>query len=81
MDKPSSWFAVPKVPESYIFPEEDRPGSLPIPVCDAIPVISLAKSTSTEKVQEIMKACRKFRLFHVIIQNPLMQFSYVIFST
>ncbi|KAL8089155.1 hyoscyamine 6-dioxygenase-like [Apium graveolens] len=66
MDKQtSSWFTVQNVPENYIFPEEDRPGSLPIPICDTIPVISLGKSTSTEKVQEIMEACRKFRLFHV----------------
>lgn len=66
MDKQiSSWFNVQNVPESYIFPEEDRPGSVPIPICDAIPVIDLGKSTSREKVQEIMKACREFRLFHV----------------
>lgn len=63
----SSWFNVENVPESYIFPEEERPGSLPIPVCDAIPVISLGKLSSTEKVQEIMKACGEFRLFHVIV--------------
>lgn len=81
MDKRnSSWFTVENVPESYIFPEEDRPGSLLIPICDAIPVISLGKSTSTEKVQEIMEACREFRLFHVIIQNPLIQFSNVVVS-
>ena len=65
------WFDVQSVPGDYRFPLEDRPGRLPIPLCDAVPVIDLHKSTtSPEKwsmVRQIVEASQEYGFFQVYI--------------
>ncbi|XP_027151025.1 hyoscyamine 6-dioxygenase-like [Coffea eugenioides] len=64
------WFDVQSVPGDYSFPLEDRPGRLPIPLCDTVPVIDLHKSTtSPEKwsmVRQIVEASQEYGFFQVI---------------
>ncbi|KAK2989501.1 hypothetical protein RJ640_019600 [Escallonia rubra] len=57
------------VPESYIFPQEDRPGELLIPICHNIPVIDMGKTASTEHpdtIKQILKAGQQFGFFQVV---------------
>ncbi|KAK3026177.1 hypothetical protein RJ639_040564 [Escallonia herrerae] len=57
------------VPESYIFPQEERPGELLIPICHNIPVIDLGKAASTEHpntIEQILKAGQQFGFFQVV---------------
>lgn len=62
-------FKVQTVPTDYSFPQEDRPGKLPIPVCKTIPVVDLQKATrSSEKisiVQQIIEAGQEYGFFQV----------------
>ncbi|MFS7975302.1 putative hyoscyamine (6S)-dioxygenase [Helianthus anomalus] len=53
------------LPENYIFPPDQRPGSFEIPLCQNIPVIDLSASHS-KTVQEILHACQEFGFFQVI---------------
>lgn len=65
----TSWFNVEEVPRSYIFPQEYRPGKLPIPICSTIPVIDLGKAMGAEQIhtiQHIMEAAQEFGFFQVI---------------
>lgn len=65
----TSWFNVEEVPSSYIFPQEYRPGKLPIPICNTIPVIDLGKAMGAEQIhtiQHIMEAAQEFGFFQVI---------------
>ncbi|KAK3014702.1 hypothetical protein RJ639_009632 [Escallonia herrerae] len=57
------------VPESYIFPQKDRPGELLIPICHNIPVIDLGKAASAEHpdtIKQILKAGQQFGFFQVV---------------
>ncbi|KAG5567433.1 hypothetical protein RHGRI_002846 [Rhododendron griersonianum] len=66
----SSWSKnVQAVPESYILPEEKRPGDIPVPLCKDIPVVDLARVEGLgryEVVQTMMKASQDFGIFQVI---------------
>ncbi|KAI7730135.1 hypothetical protein M8C21_001423 [Ambrosia artemisiifolia] len=69
-DKDARWFELECVPKEYIFSEEYRPQNIDSPVCDSIPVISLAKSEAanehSQPVEEILKASQEFGFFQVI---------------
>ncbi|KAJ0581370.1 putative oxoglutarate/iron-dependent dioxygenase, isopenicillin N synthase [Helianthus annuus] len=64
-DKGARWFELECVPKEYIFPTEYRPQNLESPVCDSIPVISLANSKAenghSQPVEEILKASQEPR--------------------
>ncbi|KAI3760171.1 hypothetical protein L1987_50562 [Smallanthus sonchifolius] len=53
------------LPENYIFPVDERPGSVEVPLCQNIPLIDLSQSQS-QTVQEILDACQEFGFFQVI---------------
>ncbi|KAF5810571.1 putative oxoglutarate/iron-dependent dioxygenase, non-heme dioxygenase domain-containing protein [Helianthus annuus] len=69
-DKGARWFELECVPKEYIFPTEYRPQNLESPVCDSIPVISLANSKAenghSQPVEEILKASQELGFFQVI---------------
>nr|XP_043622803.1 hyoscyamine 6-dioxygenase-like [Erigeron canadensis] len=69
-DQNLKWFDVEYVPGGYIFPKEDRPRNLGIPVCDSIPVIDLPKATAPNEhmqpVEAILNASQEFGFFQVI---------------
>ncbi|CAI9107662.1 OLC1v1007071C1 [Oldenlandia corymbosa var. corymbosa] len=67
------WFNVESVPADYRFSMENRPGQLPIPICETIPVIDLQKaadsSSTSDKlsiIQQIIEASQEYGLFQVI---------------
>ncbi|CAN1766528.1 Hyoscyamine 6-dioxygenase [Linum perenne] len=60
----SSWYKqVKSLPESYILPPDQRPGTDPAPISDEIPVVDLEAPDST---QLILEACQEFGFFQVI---------------
>ncbi|XP_076905253.1 hyoscyamine 6-dioxygenase-like [Bidens hawaiensis] len=62
----SSWFKTTRIlPENYIFPVDERPGSVEVPLCRNIPLIDLS-TTQSQIVQEILHACQEFGFFQVI---------------
>lgn len=71
----SSWSKnVQAVPESYILPEEKRPGDIPVPLCKDIPVVDLARVEGLgryEVVQTMMKASQDFGNFQVHLSLSL----------
>ncbi|PIN23103.1 Iron/ascorbate family oxidoreductase [Handroanthus impetiginosus] len=63
------WFNVESVPQSHIFPLEDRPGQEPIPLCRKIPIINLGQhpnSERTDTIHRIIQASQEYGLFQVI---------------
>ncbi|KAM7527289.1 hypothetical protein LguiB_030699 [Lonicera macranthoides] len=67
----SSLSNVEIVPKSYVFTEEERPGSQLIPICEQIPVIHLGGTNKdlqadSHTVQQILKAAQDFGFFQVI---------------
>ncbi|KAM0071391.1 putative isopenicillin N synthase [Helianthus debilis subsp. tardiflorus] len=70
-DKGARWFELECVPKEYIFPKEHRPQNLDSPVCDSIPVISLAKSKAenghSQPVEEILKASQELGFFQFLM--------------
>ncbi|CAN0898370.1 Hyoscyamine 6-dioxygenase [Linum grandiflorum] len=77
----SSWYKeVKSLPESYILPPDERPGTHPVPVSDEIPVVDLERPDSTEL---ILKACQEFGFFQVInhgVKEELMEEGMKVFS-
>ncbi|KAI3760170.1 hypothetical protein L1987_50561 [Smallanthus sonchifolius] len=62
----STWSKTTQIlPENYIFPVDERPGSVEVPLCQNIPLIDLSQSQS-QTVQEILDACQEFGFFQVI---------------
>ncbi|KAK1412614.1 hypothetical protein QVD17_34003 [Tagetes erecta] len=62
----STWSKITQtLPENYIFPVHQRPGSTHVPLCKNIPIIDLSKS-QTQTVQQIGHACQEFGFFQVI---------------
>ncbi|KAK9067550.1 hypothetical protein SSX86_011661 [Deinandra increscens subsp. villosa] len=62
----STWSKTTKIlPENYIFPIDERPGSAEVSLCQNIPLIDLSGSQS-QTVQEILHACQEFGFFQVI---------------
>ncbi|MFS7975300.1 putative non-hem dioxygenase domain, isopenicillin N synthase [Helianthus anomalus] len=62
----STWSKTTQIlPENYIFPVDQRPGSVKIPLCQNIPLIDLSASQS-QTVEEILHACQEFGFFQVI---------------
>ncbi|KAL8224950.1 hypothetical protein R6Q57_017507 [Mikania cordata] len=62
----SSWSKTTQIlPENYIFPVDERPGSGEAPLCQNIPLIDLS-ATRSQTVQEILHACQEFGFFQVI---------------
>ncbi|XP_076926807.1 hyoscyamine 6-dioxygenase-like [Bidens hawaiensis] len=53
------------LPENYIFPVNERPGSVDVPLFQNIPLIDLSANHS-QTVQEILDACQEFGFFQVI---------------
>ncbi|GJY34606.1 hyoscyamine 6-dioxygenase-like protein [Tanacetum coccineum] len=64
----SSWSKATKIlPENYIFPADERPGSVEVPLCQNIPLNDLSKGRSRSQIiQEILAACQEFGFFQVI---------------
>lgn len=62
----SSWCKDRAVPETYIFPPEQRPGKLiDVPVGNNIPVVDLGVHDQTQIIQQIFEACQDFGFFQV----------------
>lgn len=65
----SRWFDVRSVAADYSFPVDDRPGQLPITICNTIPVVDLHSATTSKDklgiVQQIIKAGQEYGLFQV----------------
>ncbi|KAJ0520123.1 putative oxoglutarate/iron-dependent dioxygenase, non-heme dioxygenase domain-containing protein [Helianthus annuus] len=62
----STWSKTTQIlPENYIFPVDQRPGSVKIPLCQNIPLIDLSASQS-QTLEEILHACQEFGFFQVI---------------
>lgn len=68
----SNWFGVEKVPDTYIFPEEERPAQS-IPICYSIPVIGLNENAMGAQrihtIRHIINAAQDFHVFQVILTN------------
>ncbi|KAF8401869.1 hypothetical protein HHK36_012818 [Tetracentron sinense] len=65
----SKRFNIQSVPESYVLPQELRPGKLVVPLCKTIPVVDLGGGDGhdqTEIIQQILKASQEFGFFQVI---------------
>lgn len=65
----SSWQNVQFLPESYVFPPEERPGKSIIPLCKSIPVIDLGGAVGNnqgEIIQQILQASHEFGFFQVL---------------
>ncbi|XP_055811808.1 hyoscyamine 6-dioxygenase-like isoform X1 [Solanum dulcamara] len=65
------WFNVQSVPQCFTFPQEERPGDAPIPICNKIPVIDLGKSLASssqkmETIKQLLQAGQEFGFFQVI---------------
>lgn len=64
----SRWFNVESVPQSHVFPQEDRPGNEQIPVCNTIPIIDLGNNNSRMiTIDKIIKASQEYGFFQVHI--------------
>ncbi|KAI9119239.1 hypothetical protein K1719_009914 [Acacia pycnantha] len=64
----SNWYNVRPVPENYIFPPEQRPGNVHVPIGEGIPVIDLSEAENcgrTLTIQKILKAAQDFGFFQV----------------
>ncbi|XP_027067415.1 hyoscyamine 6-dioxygenase-like [Coffea arabica] len=59
------WFDVQSVPGDYSFPLEDRPGRLPIPFCDTVPVIN--HGVSEDVAREMSTVFKEF--FNMSAEN------------
>ncbi|KAL4558682.1 hypothetical protein LXL04_036883 [Taraxacum kok-saghyz] len=66
----STWSRTAQIlPENYVFPAGERPGSVEVPLCQNIPVIDLSQDqekSQSQRVQEILAACQEFGFFQVI---------------
>ncbi|KAK4732052.1 hypothetical protein R3W88_025040 [Solanum pinnatisectum] len=62
----TKWFNVECVPHCFTFPQEERPGESPIPICTKIPVIDLGKSQKNETIKQLLQAGQEFGFFQVI---------------
>ncbi|GJY34604.1 hyoscyamine 6-dioxygenase-like protein [Tanacetum coccineum] len=64
----STWSKYAQIlPENYVFPIGERPGSAEVPFCSNIPLIDLAAAQSPRQtIQEIRAACQEFGFFQVI---------------
>ncbi|XP_059660366.1 protein DOWNY MILDEW RESISTANCE 6-like isoform X2 [Cornus florida] len=65
----SNWYSVQSLPETYVFPPDQRPGKLIVPLCKTIPVIDLGKAEDHDQsdiVQQILNASQEFGFFQVI---------------
>nr|XP_023895466.1 hyoscyamine 6-dioxygenase-like [Quercus suber] len=80
----SSWYRDRAVPETYIFPPEQRPGKLiDVPVGNNIPVVDLGVHDQTQIIQQIFKASQDFGFFQVInhgVPNHLMDDAMSVFK-
>lgn len=63
----STWSKTTQIlPENYVFPVSQRPGSVEVPLCQNIPLIDLSESQSqNQTIQEILHACQEFGFFQV----------------
>ncbi|KAK8532496.1 hypothetical protein V6N13_131818 [Hibiscus sabdariffa] len=61
----SSWYKDQSLPESYIFPPDERPGKHLVPICNTVPVIDLGDDRN-HLVHQILKASQDFGLFQVV---------------
>ncbi|KAK8541535.1 hypothetical protein V6N13_137853 [Hibiscus sabdariffa] len=61
----SSWYKDQSLPESYIFPPDERPGTHLVPRCNTVPVIDLGDNRN-HLVHQILKASQEFGLFQVV---------------
>ncbi|KAL4585767.1 hypothetical protein LXL04_010393 [Taraxacum kok-saghyz] len=66
----STWSRTAQVlPENYVFPAGERPGSVGVPLCQNIPVIDLSpnqEKSQSQTVEEILAACQEFGFFQVV---------------
>ncbi|KAL8250036.1 hypothetical protein R6Q59_033729 [Mikania micrantha] len=65
----SNWSNVQSLPESFIFPPEQRPGNHKISASTDIPIIDLERINGPERsqiIQQVIKASQDFGLFQVI---------------
>ncbi|WMV47356.1 hypothetical protein MTR67_040741 [Solanum verrucosum] len=62
----TKWFNIECVPHCFKFPQEERPGDAPIPICNKIPVIDLGKSQKNETIKQLLQAGQEFGFFQVI---------------
>ncbi|KAF3965373.1 hypothetical protein ACB098_12G139700 [Castanea mollissima] len=80
----SSWCNDRGVPETYIFPPEQRPGKLiDVPVGNNIPVVDLGVHDQTQIIQQIFEASQDFGFFQVInhgVPNHLMDDAMSVFK-
>ena len=64
----SDWASsAPKVPKSYIFPPEKRPGDLIFPLENSIPVIDLESHDQSSTIKQIYQAGQDYGIFQVLI--------------
>ncbi|XP_023733506.1 protein DOWNY MILDEW RESISTANCE 6 [Lactuca sativa] len=64
----STWSRTAQIlPENYVFPIGERPGSVEVPICQNIPLIDLAEGQSqSQTIDTILAACEEFGFFQVI---------------
>ncbi|XP_059660369.1 flavanone 3-dioxygenase 2-like isoform X2 [Cornus florida] len=66
----SNWSStVHSLPESYVFPPDQRPGKHIVPLCKTIPVIDIGKLVGHDRsdvIQHILNAGQEFGFFQVI---------------
>lgn len=62
----SRWFNVQDVAPDYTFPPENRPGQLPFPTWDTIPVVDLQNPIRNDMIQQILDAGQTCGFFQVI---------------
>ena len=83
----STWSRTAQVlPENYVFPAGERPGSVEVPLCQNIPVIDLSpnqENSQSQTVEEILAACQEFGFFQVrssfhLLQLELLKMNYPI---
>lgn len=63
----STWSRTAQIlPENYVFPIGERPGSVEVPICQNIPLIDLAEGQSqSQTIDTILAACEEFGFFQV----------------
>lgn len=63
----SKWFDVQHVAPDYTFPQENRPGQLPFPTWNRLPVINLQNPSRNDTIKEIIDASQTYGFFQVCV--------------
>ncbi|KAH7517364.1 hypothetical protein FEM48_Zijuj09G0055800 [Ziziphus jujuba var. spinosa] len=67
MESPvSNWFNAGTLPDSYVFPQQNRPGKLDFCIGKMIPVIDLQNHNRNTTIQKILDASQEYGIFQVI---------------